>query len=248
MKDSGRIMKFRTGPLAGLSDLRRFLHYNVINVFSGRPGYFMLLAGGIFLVILVLNLLGRGGGTITAQKIYEFLLVPGVLLVFYPAVFAIQNDRDSGMIEVLFGIPDHRYKIWLVRYFSLYLVTAALLFFLAVFCRVGLADFPLGAMVLQAMIPVIFVGSLAFFTASQTGSGVATAVILIVVILAFWLFRGQLGNGPWYLFHNPFFGGDQVQSIIMAKTTFASRLYLISGSLFLTLMALLRLQKREKFI
>jgi hypothetical protein len=100
------------------------------------------------------------------------------------------------------------------------------------------------------MIPVVFVGSLAFFTASQTGNGVATAVILIVVILAFWLFRGETlrAGGAWYLFYNPFVEGDQIQSIIMAKTTFANRLYLVSGSLFLTMMALLRLQKREKFI
>jgi hypothetical protein len=247
MTETSGKAKIRKGPLAGVWDLRKFIHYNVVNVFSGRAGYFMLLAGAVFLLILVLNLLG-GGGTITAQKIYEFLLVPGVLLVFYPAVFAIQSDRDSGMIEVLFGIPDYRYKIWLVRSISLYLVTAALLFVLAAFCRVGLADFPLGTMVFQAMIPVIFVGSLAFFTASQTGNGVATAVILIVVVLAFWLFRGQLAGGAWYLFYNPFVEGDQVQSIIMAKTTFANRLYLVSGSLFLTMMALLRLQKREKFI
>jgi hypothetical protein len=247
MRDSGRGPGFPRRTLAALLDLRKFLRYNVVNVFSGRAVYFMLLAGAVFVVILVLNLLG-GRGTIAPQKIYEFLLVPGVLLVFYPAVFAIQADRDAGMIEVLFGIPDYRYKIWLVRYFALYLLTAGLLFLLALFCRAALADFPLGAMVLQAMIPVIFVGSLAFFTASETGSGVATSVILIVVILAFWIFRGQIGDGPWYLFHNPFVGGDQVQSILMAKTTFANRLYLVSGSLFLNMMALLRLQKREKFI
>jgi hypothetical protein len=98
------------------------------------------------------------------------------------------------------------------------------------------------------MVPVIFLGSLAFFTASQTGSGLGTAVIMVVIILFFWLFRGSLEGSSWYLFHNPFTGVDQIRTMVLVKTTIANRLYFISGSLFLTMLALLRLQKREKFI
>jgi hypothetical protein len=224
-----------------------FFRYNAANVFSGRAVYFMILASAVFLAVVILNLVGREAA-FTSQKIYDLLLIPGILLVFYPAVFAIQNDKDAGMIETLFGIPDYRYKVWLTRYFTLYLMVAALLFVLAVFCRLGLADFPLGKMVLQLMVPVIFLGSLAFFTASQTGSGLGTAVIMVVIILFFWLFRGSIGNSSWYLFHNPFTGVDQIRTVILLKTTIANRLYFISGSLFLTMLALLRLQKREKFI
>ncbi len=224
-----------------------FFRYNTANVFSGRAVYFMILASAVFLAVVILNLVGREAA-FTSQKIYDLLLIPGILLVFYPAVFAIQNDKDAGMIETLFGIPDYRYKVWLTRYFTLYLMVAALLFVLAIFCRVGLADFPLGKMVLQLMVPVVFLGSLAFFTASQTGSGLGTAVIMVVIILFFWLFRGSLEGSSWYLFHNPFTSTDQIRTVILIKTTIANRLYFISGSLFLTMLALLRLQKREKFI
>jgi hypothetical protein len=224
-----------------------FFRYNAANVFSGRAVYFMILASAVFLAVVVLNLVGREAA-FTSQKIYDLLLIPGILLVFYPAVFAIQNDKDAGMIETLFGIPDYRYKVWLTRYFTLYLMVAALLFVLAIFCRLGLADFPLAKMVLQLMVPVIFLGSLAFFAASQTGSGLGTAVIMVVIILFFWLFRGFLEDTGWYLFHNPFAAVDQIRTAILLKTTIANRLYFISGSLFLTMLALLRLQKREKFI
>jgi hypothetical protein len=224
-----------------------FFRYNAANVFSGRAVYFMILASAVFLAVVILNLVGREAA-FTSQKIYDLLLIPGILLVFYPAVFAIQNDKDAGMIETLFGIPDYRYKVWLTRYFTLYLMVAALLLVLAIFCRLGLADFPLGKMVLQLMVPVIFLGSLAFFTASQTGSGLGTAVIMVVIILFFWLFRGSLEGSSWYLFHNPFTGVDQIRTTVLVKTTIANRLYFISGSLFLTMLALLRLQKREKFI
>ena len=230
-----------------LANAWSFFRYNAAATFSGRAVYFMILAAAVFLVVIGLNLAGRGG-EFTGQKIYEYLLVPGILLVFYPSVFVIQNDRDAGMIETLFGIPDYRYKVWLVRYLTLYAVVALLLLVLAVFCRVGLASFPLGKMVLQTMVPVVFVGSLAFFIASQTGSGLATAVIMIVVVLLFWLFRSSIGDGPWYLFHNPFTVTNEVRAVLLAKTTVANRLYFLSAAIALTMLALLRLQKREKFV
>jgi hypothetical protein len=243
-------------PAAGAARRRRrdlltnawaFFRYNASAVFSGRAVYFMILAGVVFLAVVILNLVGRGGD-FNGEKIYDYLLVPGILLVFYPSVFVIQNDRDSGMIETLFGIPDYRYKVWLARYLTLYAIVAALVFVLAIFCRLGLAGFPLSRMVLQIMVPIIFVGSLAFFIASQTGSGLATAVIMIVVVMLFWLFKGSLADSPWYLFHNPFTVTNEVRAVLLAKTTVANRLYFISASIALTMLALLRLQKREKFV
>jgi hypothetical protein len=224
-----------------------FFRYNAAHVFSGRAVIFMLLAGGVFLAVVVLSLLGREA-SFTSQRIYDLLLVPGILLVFYPAAFALQNDKDAGMLETLFGIPDYRYKVWLARYGALYVCVAALLFLLALFCRVGLAAFPVWKMVLELMVPILFVGSLAFFIAGQTGSGPATAVIMVVVLLLFWLFREPLADSPWFLFHNPFAGANDLQALVRAKTTTANRLYYVSGSVILTLFALLRLQKREKFI
>jgi len=224
-----------------------FFRYNAANVFAGRAILFMILASSVFLAVVVLNLLSRSAA-FSGQKIFDLLLVPGILLVFYPAVFALQNDKDAGMIENLFGIPDYRYKIWLARYFTLYVLVAALLFLLGVFCRVGLASFPLGKMMLELMVPVVFVGSLSFFVASRTGSGLATAVIMVVVLLLFWLFRISLADSPWYLFHNPFTAGNEVKTMLLARTTIANRLYFISASIFLTMLALLRLQKREKYV
>ncbi|MBM3294638.1 MAG: hypothetical protein FJY82_08935 [Candidatus Aminicenantes bacterium] len=230
-----------------LAEAWAFFRLNAAHVFSGRAAWFLVLAGGVFLLIVVLHLLGREAA-FTSRKIYDLLLVPGILLVFYPAAFAIQNDKDAGMLETLFGLPDYRYKVWLARYGALYATTAGLLFTLSALCRVGLSDFPLVKMVLELMVPVLFTGSLAFFTASRTGSGPATAVILLVVLLLFWLFREPLAGSPWYLFHNPFAEGSEIQALSLAKTTVANRIYFLSGSVFLTLLALLRLQNREKLI
>jgi hypothetical protein len=230
-----------------VSEAWSFFWLNAAHVFSGRAVWFLLLSAGVFFAVVVLNL-GSRETTFTSQKIYDLLLIPGIMLVFYPSAFAIQNDKDAGMLETLFGIPDYRTKVWLVRLFVLYAFAAGCLFLLALFCRVGLADFPLRKMVLELAVPVLFVGSLAFFVASLTGSGLATAVIMVIVTLLFWLFREPLADSAWFLFHNPFANRNEIQAILRAKTTIANRLYFLSGSLVLTMLALLRLQKREKFI
>jgi hypothetical protein len=230
-----------------LSETWSFFRLNAAHVFSGRAVWFMVLAGGVFLAVVVLNLVGRET-VFTARRIYDLLLIPGILLVFYPAAFAVQNDKDAGMLETIFGIPDYRYKVWLVRSLTLYILTAAFLFALALFCRAGLADFSLGKMVLELMVPVLFVGSLAFFLAAWMGSGLAAAVLMVVALLLFWLFREPLATSPWFLFHNPFSEGNEIMAMVWAKTSVANRLYFLSGALVLTMLALLRLQKREKFI
>ena len=59
--------------------------------------------------------------------IYNILMFPCLLLIFYPAVFGIQNDEDSRILEILFGIPDYRYKVWGVRLLMIYVVIFAIL-------------------------------------------------------------------------------------------------------------------------
>ncbi|MBT5038974.1 MAG: hypothetical protein HOM52_10725, partial [Rhodospirillaceae bacterium] len=72
-----------------------------------------------------------------AATIYYFLLVPGTLLVFYPAAYSVQSEVDAGMLETLFGIPDYRYKVWLARQVVQQIIVALLLSMLAWLCQVA---------------------------------------------------------------------------------------------------------------
>ena len=38
-----------------------------------------------------------------------------MLIMFYPIVYNIQNDKDTRMLEIIFGVPDYRYKVYLLR-------------------------------------------------------------------------------------------------------------------------------------
>ena len=224
-----------------------FLRYNALHIFGGRFIIFLALALCLFFLVLLLGLLGRGG-TPNSERLYNYLLAPGILLVFYPAVYGIQKDQDTRMVETLFGIPDYRYKVWLTRLVTLYLIIAALMFALVLLCRVTLADFPVWRMTFQVMMPVIFLGSLAFFLSAQSTSGNVTAVIIVIFLLFYWVLGDEIQDSAWFLFHNPFRSAEALQSMLWAQTTFYNRLYLIMGSVITTLFALLRLQNREKFI
>ena len=80
------------------------IRYNLKIIFANKFIYFLFAAIMIFLFVTVMNLL-NATSTPTEATGYWLLLVPGILLVFYPTTFGIQNDVDTRMIEILFGIP-----------------------------------------------------------------------------------------------------------------------------------------------
>ncbi len=233
--------------LGRFKSLAAFFRYNVFTSFSGKFIYVFILAVVLFLLIVFLHVLNNDASP-SAEVVYDFLLFPGVLLIFYPSAFSIQNDMDSRMIETLFGIPDYRYKIWLVRSLTQYIVIAGLLFVLTLLCRLGLAEFSVGSMLFHIMFPIVFIGSLGFMIAALSRSGSGTAVILVVVVLFFWIAFESVEGSSLYIFHNPFQIVDQMETLVLAETTLLNRIYLLIGAVVTTLFGLLRLQHREKFI
>ena len=227
--------------------LLAFLRYSARQTFAGRFVYFLLLAVAVFFLVAIVQAT-RQAVPPSPETIYYFLLVPGVLLTLYPSAYALQGDLDAGMLETLFGIPDYRYKIWLVRQLVQNLVIAGLLTVLALFCRVALADFSVGAMVFHLMFPVAFLGALGLLLATLTRSGNGALAILVVVVLVFWISTEGLSDSRWFLYHNPFAQLDEVESLMRSGITFYNRTYLLAGTAACLLWALLRLQNRERYI
>jgi len=91
----------------------RTIRYNLKIIFAGRFIWFLLASFVFYLFFSIMSI--YQGSVLSEGMVYNLLLFPGVLLVFYPSVFGIQNDEDSRILEILFGIPNYRYKVWLVR-------------------------------------------------------------------------------------------------------------------------------------
>jgi len=106
------------------------VRYNIKIIFTGKFIYFVMAAVSIFLIVTVFNLMDAEARPSEAT-VFTLLLVPGILITFYPIAFGIQNDIDNRMIEILFGIPDYRYKVWLLRLLLIFLGSFFILFILS---------------------------------------------------------------------------------------------------------------------
>ena len=223
------------------------VRYNLKIIFANKFIYFVLAAVAIFLLITIINLFDPDSNPNVAL-VYYWLLVPGILLIFYPAVFGIQNDADSRMLEILFGIPNYRYKVWLVRLVVIYVVVYFMLLLLALLSSLALVTFNIFGMVYQLMFPIFFLGCLAFMFSTLVRNGYGTAVFLVVIGIVFWILSGALMESKWNLFLNPFRVPEDVSELVWEDILFKNRIYQLVGIVIFILSGLLNMQKREKFI
>lgn len=228
--------------------LPRVVKYNLKIIFAGKFIWFLLAAFGFFAFFMFQSAWDRD--EINEGLIYNLLMFPCVLLIFYPAVFGIQNDEDNRILEILFGIPDYKYKVWGVRLLMIYV---AIFFILILFSYVAiLLLYPVNPfeMAIQLMFPILFFGNLAFMVSTLTRSGNGTAVLMIIIGIALLFLSNTNGieRSFWNILLNPFRVPDNFLPVIWESIIIKSRIFLLSGSLIWMMIGLLNLQKREKFV
>jgi len=226
--------------------IHKMARYNLKIIFAGRFIWFVL-AALLFFILLSINLVFNFPAY-DSSSVYGILIVPGILLAFYPTVFGIQSDADTRILEILFGIPNYRYKVWMVRLVMIFLLTW---FFLYLFCWVGyfgLTPFPVFEMSWQLMFPVLFLGSLAFLVSTIVKNGNGTAVVMIIIGVLLLMFVEALNRTQWNVFHNPYSIPDRMNEMIWTQISQKNRLFLSIMSLICLLGGLTNLQRREKFL
>jgi hypothetical protein len=227
--------------------IRRTIRYNLQIIFGNKFIYFLIGAMIFYLFVVTVNVLS-GHASMEMEDIYVLLLVPGILLMFYPTTHGIQNDSDRRTLEILFGIPNYRYKVWLVRLAIIVLLVTGILWFLALL-SVGLFSLHSPTqLTLQVMFPLVFLGCMAFCTSTLIKNGAGTATIMIILGLAIWIAGEAIQKSAFNIFFNPFdLPGDMTEPMVQA-IMIKNRIYLIIGSILCLLWGLVNLQKREKFI
>ena len=185
--------------------VKDIVKYNLKVVFSGKFIWFLIASSLLYVFFIFWGV--YSGESVTEQLIYSSMLYPAILIIFYPCTFGIQNDFDNRILEILFGIPNYRYKIWLLRIFMIYLATFFMMIALAVISYVLVyANNPI-EMAARIMIPVIFFGNLAFWISTLTRSGSGTAIIIIIIgIVAYFSISifDMSNKSAWDIFLNPY--------------------------------------------
>ncbi|MEM6963557.1 MAG: hypothetical protein AAF573_02245 [Bacteroidota bacterium] len=226
--------------------ISRIIQYNLKIIFAGRFFLFLLAAIGFYIFSMVMSTLNDAEPSIIL--LYEITFLPAFLLTFYPVVFGIQKDDDARMLEILFGIPNYRYKVWLIRLTMIFLLVFILLI---LFSSIGsYLIYPTNPVRLasQLLYPVCFLGSLAFLLATRIKNGNATAVVIVILVFFLIITSEMLEHTQWDIFLNPFKSPRQYTQIAFQEIIWKNRVFLSVGTIVFTLGALLNLQNRERYI
>ncbi len=229
-----------------ISLLVKFIRYNLKIVFGNKFVYFLGAALIFYLLITSISLFAND--TVSVEGVYFQLMFPAFLLIFFPTTYGIQNDEDARILEILFGIPNYRYKIWLVRLFMAIFMVFWFIFLMANLSSMILINVPVWEMTMRLMVPVGLFGMLGFFFSTVVKNGNGTAVVVVIIGLLVWFLSAFLEDSPWNVFLNPFelpTGMSEAlwESVVEKHVRTWLIVALVAG-----LWGLLNLQRREKFI
>ncbi|WP_298611738.1 hypothetical protein [uncultured Odoribacter sp.] len=228
------------------NNLVRLTYYNVKIIFGNKFVYFILSAVLFYILTVFINLLTDS--EVTEATAYNMLLIPSILLIFYPMCFGIQNDQDAKIIEIIFGIPNYRYKVWLFRLLVAYVICFGITMGLALLTDWLLVEVAPLELTSQVLVPVFFIGMLCFMLSTIVKNGNGTAVIIIILGLIFFILDNLLEVSKWNVFLNPFDIPLYKNPVIFFQTLLYNRIILGLASLVFLVAGLYNTQHREKFI
>ncbi len=228
--------------------VKKLVRYNFKIIFSDNLKYFIAGAFVIYIALSWITLFGLGFSP-TEPVFYWNLLIPGVLIIFYPITFGIQQDADSRILEILFGIPNYRYKVHLLRFVLLIGLSGVVLFLFILLTHFGITPVRITRLFVHLMIPVFCIGGIAFALSTIIKDGSGTAVVLIIIGMLFWFTRDFFRDHPrWDLFLNPFAIPRGFNELVWSNVVTTNRLLLLGVGIAALLYGLLNLQQREKLL
>jgi len=226
--------------------VHRMIVFNLKIIFANK--FIWFLAGsvlfylGLSVIYVLTNDISR------AEDLFGVFIFSGILLVFYPSVFGIQNDQDARTIEILFGIPNYRYKVWLVRIMLIFVIATLTMLVFTSLSSLLITRFRIVRMTYHVMLPVIFLGMMAFMLSTFIRNGNGTAVVMIIIGIFFLILSDSLDRSQWNVFLNPYDLPYNMNETTWQLITLKNRIILITGVILFLLAALYNLQKREKFM
>lgn len=226
--------------------IKKLIQYNLKIIFANKFIWFFL-ASLVFFLFFMVNSVWQGS-RVNAELVYNILLFPGVLLIFYPTVFGIQHDEDARILEILFGIPNYRYKVWLVRLIMIFLQTFVILLIFCFIAQYLLCPIDVVMMTLQVMFPIVFIGSLAFLLSTRIRNGNGTAVVMVILGIILMIMAEALDRSMFNVFLNPYDMPTYFNETVWQTIIVKNRVFLPVASVVWVLWGLINLQKREKFV
>lgn len=224
----------------------RTIRYNLKIIFAGKFVWFLIASFAFYLFFSIMSI--YEGDALGEGMVYNLMLFPGILLIFYPSVFGIQNDEDARILEILFGIPNYRYKVWLVRLMMIFIQVFLILIVYGYVSSYLLYTVRPLEMAYQLMYPIGFMGGMAFMFSTLIKNGNGTAVIMILIGVTLLILGGNFERSQWNIFLNPMELPNNFNAVIWEGIVFKNRIFLGVGMVVFLLYGLFNLQNRERFV
>lgn len=221
------------------------VRYNLKIIFGNKFVYFLIAAVAFFLMVMGIMLFSNS--SVNEGDIFTTLIFPGILIAFYPVIFNIQNDKDARMLEIIFGVPNYRYKVYLLRFIISMFLLFGILLLMTWFTVFAVLRVPVLKMVYELMYSMLFLSCLSFLFATLVRNASGAAVIMILIGLFFMILGENLEHSKWNIFLNPFNVPSDMSMSVWRNVIYQNRLMLMVGSVISILWSLINLQKREKF-
>jgi len=222
------------------------IKYNLRIVFGNKFIYFLIAAVAFFLMVIGIMLFNSS--SVANRDIFSVLILPGILIAFYPVIYNIQNDKDARMLEIIFGVPNYRYKVYLVRFLISMILLFGILLLMSWFTYFAILRVPVIKIVYELMYSMLFLSCVSFLFATLLRNANGAAVIMIVIGLFFMILDESIQYSKWNIFLNPFNVPTDMSLTVWKNVLYQNRLMLIIGSVISLLWSLINLQKREKFV
>jgi hypothetical protein len=238
--------KQNQSPITIIPELIR---YNIKVIFGNKFVYFL---GGSFIFFLLITGISLFSSSLPdIATLYYQLLFPSLLLIFFPTVYGIQNDEDVRILEILFSIPNYRFKVWMVRMIIILLMVWAVILLLSFLDNFILLRHNILSLSIQLMVPVTFFGTVGFLFSTIIRNGHGAAVVVIILAIIAWfleILSDELSIWTWSVFFNPFDMPSDTSTVVWDLAVVRNRTFLMVVSAVAVLWGLLNLQQREKFM
>lgn len=237
----------RINKISGLLKIfTSMVKYNLKIIFASRFIWFLFGAMAFYVGLILIYVFSEDISKV--EDLFGIFIFVGLLLVFYPTVFGIQNDQDARTIEILFGIPNYRYKVWLVRLVLIFSITFIILMGFVWVSSFLIIKMPIISVTYHALYPIFFIGIMSFMVSTLVRNGNGAAVIMIIFSLFFLILADALEKSKWNVFLNPFNIPNNVSESSWSGIVLENRIIILVASIIFLLTGLYRLQKREQFI
>jgi hypothetical protein len=218
-------------------------------LFSKKFVWFVVGVLVLFGIVYFVNFREDLDDRITQEGVIPLLLYfPLVVVAIFLNMQMIASEKENRTLEILFTTSGSRYKVWLLRLFTVNLVLLAMAFLQSILAFFGLADISILGTALNGFVTPFMVGALTFYFSVKLRSGFGAAMITALIVVLALMFSDPLEDTRYQLFFNPYNIPRRIDPETWNIWMWQNRIFTLSLGMLLQFFGLRGMENRERLL